>query len=144
MNNVNEIKRNSFNDKTSQRDSMKKNGIGTNGDLGNKETPNENDSNELEKKHFAFTNHGLNVSNVNINGVINEPQNTNGHVGAPQNIPRKVTLSWRSITVKAPPGACGITSVSKCKLAFKPKKIILKNVDGIVKPGQMVALMGAR
>lgn len=58
-------------------------------------------------------------------------------------IPDRITLSWRSITVKA----------SNDKTCFKSpfkshksniKKTILENVHGIVEPGQMVALIGAR
>ena len=68
-------------------------------------------------------------------------------VESPGGIPKKVTLSWKSVIVSASTE----TITSKIKSKFKPsktakprQKTILKNVDGIIEPGQMVALMGAR
>jgi hypothetical protein len=50
----------------------------------------------------------------------------------------QVTVSWRNlkVTPKRP-----ITA--KCKKGFESKDI-LKDLNGIVRPGEMVALMGAR
>lgn len=59
-------------------------------------------------------------------------------------IPKTVTLSWKSITVKAPTGGALINFFAKCNNNSPNLKTILHNADGIVEPGQMLALMGSR
>lgn len=54
-------------------------------------------------------------------------------------IPEKVVVSWKDLTVTTT-ASC----IDKCKCKGTHTKDILKNLNGIVKPGEMVALMGAR
>jgi hypothetical protein len=72
--------------------------------------------------------------------------NTNRQIpNLTQSIPKKVTLSWKSVSVTASTATLLTSVKSKFKKDSQPQiKTILKNVDGIVQPGQMVALMGAR
>ena len=59
-------------------------------------------------------------------------------------IPKLVTLSWNSITVTASTKTV-LSYFNKNKDNAEPQtKIILKSVDGFVRPGQMLALLGAR
>ena len=50
-----------------------------------------------------------------------------------------VTVSWKNLTVVTVPS---LLDRVRCK--GSKSKEILKNLNGIVKPGEMVALMGAR
>ena len=49
----------------------------------------------------------------------------------------QVTVSWRNLKVTPTPPI-----TAKCKKDFKSRDI-LKDLNGIVRPGEMVALMGA-
>jgi hypothetical protein len=51
---------------------------------------------------------------------------------------KPMTISWRNLKVTPV-----LPITAKCKKNFKSKDI-LNNLSGIVKPGEMVALMGAR
>jgi ABC-type multidrug transport system ATPase subunit len=57
-------------------------------------------------------------------------------------IPKLVTLSWNSITVTA--STKNFLSNFNKKSSEPQKKTILKSVDGFIKPGQMLGLLGAR
>jgi ABC-type multidrug transport system ATPase subunit len=50
----------------------------------------------------------------------------------------QVNISWRSLNVTVPGNI-----LTKCKNNGKIEKRILKNADGLVKSGEMLALMGA-
>ena len=52
--------------------------------------------------------------------------------------PNGVTISWRNLKVTPKPPI-----TAKCKRGFESRDI-LKDLNGIVRPGEMVALMGAR
>ena len=56
-------------------------------------------------------------------------------------LPRKVTLTWQNVSVKAPTG--GLCLTSKSSNGATDKKI-LNGVNGCVKSGETLALMGAR
>ena len=51
---------------------------------------------------------------------------------------KQVTVSWRNLNMATVPPI-----TAKCKKDFK-SIYILKDLNGIVRPGEMVALMGAR
>lgn len=59
-------------------------------------------------------------------------------------VPKTVTLSWKSITVKASTGGPLVNFFSKLNNNSKSIKTILKNVSGVVEPGKMLALIGSR
>ena len=81
----------------------------------------------------------LNLNHEDTNDIeINEfkPLNTNKQEEINKNLlPKRVTLTWKSVNVKTP-----------IRKYFRNvgSKTILNNVNGIAEPGQMVALMGAR
>ena len=63
------------------------------------------------------------------------------------NIPKRVILSWHSLTIKARVRNLAQTIVSCCKSVNKRKErfeTILYKVRGIVEPGELLGLMGAR
>ena len=51
-----------------------------------------------------------------------------------KSLPKTVTLAWKSVNVTVP--------IKKC-FRKTGSTVILKNVNGVVEPGQIVALMGA-
>jgi hypothetical protein len=75
-------------------------------------------------------------NNNNDEVVINDQiQSDDIETTVSYSIPKKVTLSWKSVNVKTSTGGL----LRKIK-----SKVILDDVHGVVEPGQMVALMGAR
>jgi len=61
-------------------------------------------------------------------------------------LPKKAILSWHSLTIKADTRSIGEKIISLTKFSNKKKNhtTILDNVKGIVKPTEMLALMGPR
>jgi hypothetical protein len=57
---------------------------------------------------------------------------------SPESSSDQVTVSWRNLKVTPKRSI-----KSRCKRGFKSRDI-LKDLNGIVRPGEMVALMGAR
>lgn len=61
------------------------------------------------------------------------------------NIPKRVTLSWTSLTIKADVRSLLDKALAMANLVKKKRsEVILNKVHGIVEPGQMLALMGPR
>jgi hypothetical protein len=56
--------------------------------------------------------------------------------------PNGVTISWRNLKVTTKPSKFELIT-PKCIRRFESKDI-LRGLNGIVRPGEMVALMGAR
>jgi len=61
-------------------------------------------------------------------------------------LPRQAILSWHSLTIKADTRSMGERIINLVKNSDYKKKdtTILDNVKGIVKPTEMLALMGPR
>ena len=61
-------------------------------------------------------------------------------------LPKQAILSWHSLTIKADTRSLGEKIISLAKYSNKKKNhtTILDNVKGIVKPTEMLALMGPR
>ena len=88
-------------------------------------------------------------SAVAINGIsVNDmDEKKNDQLNAKNSfVPKQVTLSWTSLTIKA-----RVRSFVDTTLGFLNKKrkrkrheVILNKIHGIVAPGQMLALMGPR
>ena len=72
---------------------------------------------------------------ANLGDINLEMKSTNSKSAIPEN----VTVSWKDLTVATDPS---LLDRVRCK--GSNTKEILKNLNGIVKPGEMVALMGAR
>jgi hypothetical protein len=55
-----------------------------------------------------------------------------------------ITLSWSDLNVVAPGQGPSLLERAKGNTDKRPDKVILKKVSGIAKPGQLIAIMGAR
>ena len=77
--------------------------------------------------------------NGNTKGSNGISHKNNGHIidDIGDNKIRKVNISWRSLNVTVPHSI-----LTKCKMNREIEKRILKNADGLVKSGEMLALMG--
>ena len=88
-----------------------------------------------KRNNFAYINPFINIS---------EPQlfsHKNVDIEIPS-IPKNITLSWRSINAYRHTESCS----EKVLSIFQKKKnteLALENSNGIVRPGEMLALMGA-
>jgi len=72
---------------------------------------------------------------------------TNGHTskgGSPLEVKDRITFCWKNLSVSVPAKnkrrCCGLLPTTQPP---KPQKEILKNVSGIVRPGELLAIMGA-
>jgi ABC-type multidrug transport system fused ATPase/permease subunit len=90
-------------------------------------------NNDRKKNSANLTrNSPLSFANVAYEGSTGSLVESNSTIKMLDN----VYLSWRSLSVKVSNGC-------SCNKNGKGRKVIFENADGLVKPGEMLALMGA-
>lgn len=87
---------------------------------------------DYKRNHISFINPFINLSESQLG--FNEESST-------PVIPKKIVLSWRSISAYTK-SSCLNRKILKNENS--KVKIILENVNGIVRPGEMLALIGSR
>ena len=88
-----------------------------------------------ERKDFCYTNRCFDTSELHV--VENREADN-------QLVPKQVVLSWRSISAQASNSSPINKSIEWLKTKKTKNKNILENINGIVQPGEVLALMGAR
>jgi len=108
----------------------------------------------------AFDDLDAKIGDITVNGNINHIDihkdndfKMNNHLKktdppteGKKKLPRQAILSWHSLTIKADTRSMGERIINLVKNSDNKKKdtTILDNVKGIVKPTEMLALMGPR
>ena len=87
---------------------------------------NEKKSRTDKNEQLAYTNHAFQIPTEKLSKA------------SINNESKEIVLSWRSVSVSAPTGI-----LSMCVNSEKSLKRIIKNANGLVRSGEMLALMGA-